>query len=88
MHDGIYRESSERGEEEEVPTCVVELAECLLALCPSSRACRAEKQISFLCKQGSYSRTFAEHVSIVTDCHNISDLACKHCLVRAKFEWD
>lgn len=58
------------------------LAECLLALCPFSRACKAEKLISVISREEFDSRTFAEYVLSVADCHRITDSAWKRCLVK------
>lgn len=33
MHDGIFSESNESDEKDEVPTCVLQCLESLLALC-------------------------------------------------------
>lgn len=48
MHDWRCRESSESGEEEEVLSLELDLAECLLDFCSSSSTCNVEKQILVL----------------------------------------
>lgn len=73
MHDGICRENSESCEGEEVLSCMLDFAKCLLALCSSSSACRAEKLIFVLYREGFDERTFVEHVSSLSDCKKITD---------------
>lgn len=45
MHDGFCRKRSERGEREQLPVCLLDLAEFLPALSSSSIACKVEKLI-------------------------------------------
>lgn len=74
MHDGTCRESSGKGEKAEVPSYLMDLAECPLALWSSSNACRVQKIISGLRRIAFEPRTFAEHVASVVGVHVIKIL--------------
>lgn len=65
--DGICSESSEIGDKEEAPGCVLDLQECLPVLCLSSKACNVEKLSSVICREAFDHSTFAEYVSGETD---------------------
>lgn len=43
MHDGIYSECRKSGEKGEAPSCDLDLMECPLAVCSSSRAGKTER---------------------------------------------
>lgn len=69
MHDGGCRKPCESNEEEEVPSGVLDLAECLLALRPCSSPCTAESLFSVLYEEAFNPRTLAEHVLGVAKCN-------------------
>lgn len=75
MHSGIYRECRESGKKEEFPSSLLDLAECLLALCSSSSACQVDNLISVLSREESDSRTFAEHASNISGGYKITNAA-------------
>lgn len=86
MYDGICCESIERGEKEEVPSSVLDLAECLQELGSSSSVCRFEKQFAALCRERSNPRTFRNHMSSVANIHETKHSAWTRGLVKTEFE--
>lgn len=53
MHDGISHKKNESGEKEKIPTWVLDLVKCLLALCSSSVLSKVGKLISVVCWDGA-----------------------------------
>lgn len=86
MHNVIFRDSSESGEEVEIPSSVLDLVEFLLAFCLSSNVCEVESPILGVCTERSDPRRLAKHVSSVADRQGITNSALKRYLVKPESE--
>lgn len=88
MHDGVCRKSSKSGGNEETPSCALDLAECLPALCSFSSAFKTLNPIFVLFRKEFDPRTFAVHVVLEADCHKVTNSASKRCPAKAELGSD